>query len=173
MTERGKFADAEAEIVNAALLRGQVEIGIVSGRPELNGILCRPLFGDAFGLVTAKVHPLMRKAARPLLLDLKNHAFVSNSLCTQIAWPAFQELLAATKDAARNTLSSISMVRDGSRMTVLPASVVSIIPKHLAFLEIAGLDQKRAVSLLTRKNCLCPELTEECARFLSDQVAAA
>ena len=162
-----EIRDADTDIVKDALLRGQVEMGIVSGRPDMNGFRRVSLFEDAFGLVAARDHALMNRAAAPKIDDLATMAFVRNDLCTQIQMPAFQQLLNTTRIAARNTLSLISMVRTGNWITVLPSSVVGILPEHLAFREIVGLDQKRTVSLLLREQCLFPDLVQEFAEVLS------
>ena len=164
-----EIRDADTDIVKTALLRGQVEMGIVSGRPDLNGFRRVPLFEDGFGLVAAPAHPLMQQAAAPEIADLATKEFVRNDLCAQIRMPAFEQLLNNTRIAARNTLSLISMVRTGSWITVLPSSVVGILPEHLAFREIVGVDQNRVVSLLFREQCLFPDLVQEFADILGRQ----
>lgn len=166
---RIEIRDADTDIVKSALLRGQVEMGIVSGAPDLNGLRRVPLFEDAFGLVAAPDHPLMRQVASPEIADLATREFLRNDLCAQIKMPAFQEILDDTRIAARNTLSLISMVRTGNWITVLPSSVVGILPVHLTFRKIAGLDQNRVVSLLFRERCLSPDLVQEFTDILGRQ----
>lgn len=164
-----EIRDADTNIVKTALLRGQVEMGIVSGRPDLNGFRRTPLFEDRFGLVAALDHPLIKQAACPEIADLTTQEFVGNDLCAKIRMPSFQELLNSTRINARNTLSLISMVRSGNWITVLPSSVVGILPEHLAFREIVGIDQNRVVSLLFRERCLFPEIVEEFSDILGRQ----
>lgn len=164
-----EIRDADTDIVKNALLRGQVEMGIVSGHSDLNGFRRVPLFEDAFGLVAAPDHRLMQQAAAPKISDLATKEFVRNDLCAQIRTPAFQEILDTTRIAARNTLSLISMVRTGGWITVLPSSVIGILPEHLAFREIIGVDQNRVVSLLSREQCLFPDLVQEFTEILGRQ----
>lgn len=164
-----EIRDADTENVKSLLVRGQAEIGIVSGSVDLNGFARRHLFEDPFGLVTVANHPLMRQAHAPKLRELDPASFVHNNLCAQIASSAFQTLLQHTKLAARNTLSLMSMVRSGRRITVLPAAVVGIMPETLAFRTIADLDETRVTSLLVREKSLFPDLVAEFAEVLSQQ----
>lgn len=166
---RIEIRDTDTEIVKTALLRGQADIGLVSGSPDLNGIRREPLFEDAFGLVTSPDHPLMCRATPPDLRDLNSTGFVHNHLCAQIRMPAFRELLQSTRVTARNTLSLISMVRSGNWITVLPESVVGILPGHLAFRDIDGLEESRTVSLLIRERTLYPMFVEEFVEVLRQQ----
>ena len=161
--------DADSAVVIDALLRGQADIGIVSGTPALNGVRQSLLFEDAFGLVCAPDNPLMLREEPPGFEDLTPSCFVRNNLCATITTKAFQQKLAEMRVTVRNTLSLISMVQTRNWVTVLPQRVVGILPGHLAFREIAGLTEYRQVSLLQRERCLYPELAGDLADILQAQ----
>ena len=163
---RIELRDTDTEAVQRALLRGQVDVGIVSGQPELNGIRAEPLFTDAFGLVAASDHPLIHRDKPLRLNDFRSEEFLGNDLCAQIQSPAFDELMRPAQVTVRNTLSLLSMVRSGPWITVLPASVISILPGRLAFRLIEDLDVERSVSLLSREQSLFPELVDEFSEIL-------
>ncbi|QDG79567.1 LysR family transcriptional regulator [Labrenzia sp. PHM005] len=166
-----EIRDADSDIVTGAIMHGQVEVGIVSGQPKLNGICAEPLFEDTFGLVAAPDHSLMHCTRAPDLDELMIPGFVHNHLCSKIQIPAVQKLLQTKRVTARNTLSLISMVQTGNWFTILPESVVGLLPSHLAFRKIRGLDEKRVVSLLTRERCLFPDLVKEFATVLRAQAS--
>ena len=156
-----ELRDADTDVVIDALLRGQADIGIVSGQPKLNGVRQDVLFEDAFGLVCAPGHPLDRQTNPPAFADLLSPDFVRNNLCNLIQSPEMQVPLAAAKVTVHNTLSLVSMVRTGKWITVLPRSVIGILPNELVFRKIAGFSEKRSVSLLIRERCLFPDLARD------------
>ncbi|MEM1006619.1 MAG: LysR family transcriptional regulator [Pseudomonadota bacterium] len=158
--------DTDTDIILAALLNGQVDIGIVSGQPTLNGVRQEPLFKDDFGLVCAVDHPLIHRSAPPGPDDLNVPNLVRNALCALVKSPEIEDRLNAAQVTARNTLSLISMVRTGKWITILPRSVVGILPGYLAFRHIEGLTDQRTVSLLIRARCLFPDLAQELGQVL-------
>ena len=110
--------DADTSIVIDTLMRGQADIGIVSGQPSLSGVRREVLFEDAFGLVCAPDHPLALRKDPVEFDDLLSPAFIRNNLCNLIEAPGMKVPLAAAKVTVHNTLSLIGMVRTGAWITV-------------------------------------------------------
>lgn len=152
-----ELRDMDSTGVLNALSRGLVDIGIATSTGQLQDVHQQVLFSDAFGLVSARDHPLARRQEAPNFAEISKHQFVLNELCASITSPAFQEVLSGTRISAQNTLSLISMVRAGNWITVLPSSVVHIDPRQLSFRKIEGLQEKRRVDLLYRKAKQTPE----------------
>ena len=63
------------------------------------------------------------------------------------------------------------MVRTAKWVTILPRTVARILPDELIFRPIAGLDEKRSVSMLTRERTQFPALVEEFSKILQGCVA--
>ena len=163
---RVELRDTDTTQVIDALVRGQADIGIVSGKHALNGIRQAPLFSDDFGLLCAQDHPLALQEQAPTVRQITSAAFIRNNLLDLIEAPAFQEAIAGSKIAVHNTMSLVAMVRTGTWVTVLPRSVVRFMSPDLAFRPIATLPDLREVSLLMRKKTPFPYFTEELWHFL-------
>ena len=163
---RVELRDTDTRQVIDALVRGQADIGIVSGKHALNGIRQAPLFSDDFGLLCAQEHPLALQERAPTVLQITSAAFIRNNLLDLIEAPAFQEAIAESRIAVHNTMSLVAMVRTGMWVTVLPRSVVQFMSPDLTFRPIADLPDLREVSLLRREKTPFPRFTEELWRFL-------
>ena len=146
-----ELRDADTERVIDALLRGQVDLGVASGRHTLNGIRQEPLFDDSFGLLCAPDHPLAQVKDPPTIPEIVASGFVNNNLCNLIESQEVRAELSAAKVTVHNTLSLISMVRSGTWVTILPEAVVRIMADQLAFRNIRELTAHRSVTLLTRE----------------------
>ena len=142
--------DTDTHRVIDALLRGQVDLGVASGQHALNGIRSETLFHDSFGLVSAPSHPLALMENSPTVQDVIGPGFACNNLCSWIQAPEIRAALSASKVNVHNTLSLIGMVRTGKWITILPQTVVRIMPDEMVFRQVEGLTEKRPVSLLTR-----------------------
>jgi DNA-binding transcriptional LysR family regulator len=158
--------DTNTDVVVDALLRGQADIGIVSGSPSLNGIRREKLFEDAFGIICAPDHSLAQRHGPITFRDLISPTFVRNNLCELIRAHEMIAALEAARLTVHNTLSLISMVRTGNWITVLPRSVVGLMPDQLVFRTVEGLTETREISLLIRERTLFPGLVEELADML-------
>ena len=77
-----------------------------------------------------------------------------------IAWSPFNEDLIVCNEGD-NTLSILGMVRSANWVTILPQTVVRIMPDDLAFRKIDGLTDRRTISLLTRERSPYLHLAEE------------
>ena len=153
--------DTDTDQVIDALLRGQADLGIASGEPVLNGISRSTLFEDAFGLVCARDHPLATDANDPGIEDLLEVGFLLNNLCRQIRTPAIRDALPSAQVSVHNTLSLIGMVRTGRWVTLLPQTVIRILPGQLAFRHVRGLSDTRLVSVLIRDRTPAPQLAQD------------
>lgn len=160
--------DTDTGQVVEALVRGQADIGIVSGAPVLNGVRKAHLFSDPYGLLCARQHPLARQAAPPSLHEVISDRFVSNNLLGQISSATFQDAIRGIKATVHNTMSLTAMVRSGEWVTILPQSVVRFLSPDLVFRPIANLPDMREVSLLMRENAAFPQLAQEFWDFLLD-----
>ena len=165
-----ELRDMDTGMVIDALLQGQADLGIVSGNPVLNGIERDTLFEDAFGLICGVDHELMQTAA-PITFDMVlSSTFIRNTLCDLIESEQVRSALNRAKVTVHNTHSLIAMVRTGKWTTILPKSVSDILPGELAFKPIAGLSEKRTVSLLVRTRTQFPEHVKEFADILRDRL---
>lgn len=160
--------DTDTQQVIDALVRGQADIGIVSGAHKLNGIRQAPLFSDRFGLLCAPGHALARQPDPPVIAQVTAKGFINNTLLGLIDSAAFQAAIATSNVSVHNTMSLIAMVETGHWVTVLPQSVVRIASADLAFRPIADLPDRRQVSLLMREAAVFPDLCEELWAFLVD-----
>lgn len=164
---RVELRDTDSAQVVDALLRGQADIGVASGRHQLNGIEERPLFSDRFGVICVPDHP-MAQHDTPSMAQVVQAGFIRNSLCDLIDDPVFQTQSANARLTVHNTLSLIAMVRTGRWVTVLPRSVANILPGELVFRPISEITEQRDVVLLLRTRSPYQQL----ARELSGEITA-
>lgn len=158
--------DMDSAMVMDALLQGQADIGIASGRPVLNGITQETLFEDRFGLLCSSKHRLAQQGHPPTLDEVLTSDFIRNNLCQLIKAPKMQNALPSAKITVHNTHSLVAMVRTGKWTTILPESVANILREDLAFLSMSDLDEKRPVSLLVKSKAQFPQLVDELADIL-------
>ncbi len=163
---RVELRDMDTGMVIDALLQDHADIGIVSGVPTLNGIACSPLFDDTFGLICGVSHHLASWPTPPTMEQVFNASFIRNNLCELIEAPEVKAAMTAARVTVHNTHSLLAMVRAGEWVTILPESVARIFPENLAFRPIAGLNDIRRVSLLTRSRTQFPALVEEFTSIL-------
>lgn len=156
-----ELRDTDTQQVIEALLRGQADIGVASGRHVLNGIRQSPLFRDRFGLVCAPDHPLAHQKRTPTIQQVASAGFIRNNLCSLIETPDFQVATESTKVTVHNTMSLVAMVRTRNWVTVLPQTVVQIMPSDLVFRRIANLPDQRHVSLFLRERSPHLHFSEE------------
>lgn len=164
---RIELRDSDTQQVIDALLRGQADIGIVSGKHSLNGIRQAHLFSDQFGLICAPTHPLARQKQRPTIRDISTVNFITNALSSLIKNPSFHSATIGSKLAVHNTMSLIAMVRTGRWVTVLPKTVIKIENSELIYREIADLPEQRQVFLLMRERTPFPQFSEEIWQYLT------
>lgn len=163
-----ELRDTDTQQVIDALMRGQADIGVVSGRHTLNGIRQAHLFSDPFGLICAPDHPLALQDKAPTVHDVTRASFIRNNLCGLIEAPNFQTAIAESKVAMHNTMSLIAMVRAGGWVTVLPKTVVTFMTSDLVFRQISDLPEERQVHLLMRENTLFPQFSEQLWQYLTE-----
>ncbi|WP_372885203.1 LysR family transcriptional regulator [Shimia sp.] len=144
---RIELRDADTQQVIDALLQGWADIGIASARHVLNGIGVTALMQDRYGLVCADRHPLARHPGRITIDDVFARPFLRNALCDQIETGPFRDRLTGTHVTVHNTQSLLAMVRGGDWVTVLPRSVMGLMPERLSFRTIADLPDLRQVYL--------------------------
>lgn len=161
-----ELRDMDTNMAIETLLHGHADIGIVSGRPTLNGVRRETLFEDAFGLLCGTAHPMARSDKPPSIDEVFASAFVRNNLCDYIEAPAVKAALSSANVTVHNTLSLMAMVRTGNWVTILPQTVARILPNELAFRRIAGLDERREVSLLIGTRSQISQIVEEFADIL-------
>lgn len=161
-----ELRDMDSGRVVDAMLQGQADLGIVSGRPVLNGVASEILFEDAFGLLCAPGHPLAQQPQPPDIEAILASGFIRNNLCALIEAPEISAALPRARITVHNTHSLLAMVRTGKWVTILPRSVAQVQPKELAFRPIAGLEEQRSVSLLIHTRTQFPQLVEEFAEIL-------
>ena len=160
--------DTDTSQVIDALVLGQADIGIVSGKHKLNGLREARLFTDRYGLLCSPDHRLAKRKAAPSMQEVASVPFIRNNLLGMIETPAFREAIAGSRISVQNTMSLIAMVRTGHWVTVLPQSVVRFMSPDLVFRRIADLPDLRQVSLLMREKAPFPQFAEELWRFLLD-----
>lgn len=161
-----ELRDTDSQSVFDALSEGKADIGIASGYHAMKGINAELLFEDRFGLVCAAEHPLNKQSRDPSIDDVIASAFVHNALSDLIQTPRFSEAIASTDVAIHNTHSLIAMVHTGQWVTVLPKTVVKLVPANIVFKPISDLPDKRPVYLYQRENTRFRALTKECARLI-------
>lgn len=166
---RVELRDTDTEQVIDALIHGQADIGVASGRHALNGVRQVPLFQDRFGLICRPDHPLARQTQLPTIAEVVNYGVIRNNLCSRIETPAFQTAIADAPVNVHNTLSLLAMVRTSNWVTVLPQTVVQIMPTELIFRPISDLPDLREVFLLLQERspylALAVEFQEEVSKF--------
>lgn len=162
-----ELRDTDTEQVIDALMRGQADIGVVSGSHTLNGIRQAHLFSDPFGLICSPNHTLALQKRAPTIKDVASASFIRNNLCGMIESLAFQTAIAESKVAMHNTMSLIAMIGAGGWVTVLPKTVVTFTTSDLVFREIADLPEQRKVHLLMRENTLFPQFSEQLWQYLT------
>lgn len=156
-----ELRDMDTVKVVDALLHGEADLGLASGRPMLNGVRQETLFEDTFGLLCCADHALAQKDGLPEFEEVFASPFIRNSLCRLITAPEVKAALPKAMVTVHNTHSLVAMVRTGAWTTILPETVAGILPNELVFRPIAGLTETRPVSLLSRTRTQFPELVEE------------
>lgn len=162
-----ELRDTDTPQVIDALLRGQADIGVVSGQHSLNEIRQTHLFSDPFGLICAPDHPLALCKKAPTIHDVASANFIRNNLCGMIQAPNFQTAIAGAKVAMHNTMSLIAMVGAGGWVTVLPKTVVPLASNDLVFRKIADLPEHRDVYLLMREKAPFLQFSEQLWQYLT------
>jgi LysR family transcriptional regulator, carnitine catabolism transcriptional activator len=162
-----ELRDTDTQNVIDALLQGHADLGLVSGIHKLNGVRSAHLFEDSFGLICSAQHPLATQPDAPTLVQVLLSGFVMNNLCNQIEMPEFTARISETKITVHNTLSLIAMVSTENWVTILPRSVLRLLPYDLCFRMIAGLEVKRQVQLLLRERSPFLHLAEELAEIVT------
>ena len=162
-----ELRDTDSRLVIDALVQGQADIGIASGQHELNGVRQSPLFSDRFGLICAPGHPLAQQTPTPTIQQVASAGFVRNNLCSLIETPEFQTAFADAKVTVHNTMSLVAMVRTGAWVSVLPQTVVQIMPSDLVFRPIADLSDQRHVSLFLRERSPYLHFIEELGQLIT------
>lgn len=162
-----ELRDTDTQQVIDALLRGQADIGVVSGKHTLNGIRQAHLFSDPFGLICSPDHPLALQKRAPTVQDVSSANFICNNLCSMSKSTSFQSVIAESKVAMQNTMSLIAMVGAGGWVTVLPKTVVTFTTSDLVFRQISDLPEQRQVHLLMRENTLFPQFSEQLWKYLT------
>ena len=140
--------DADTRVVLDSLVRGKVDFGIASGSHALNGIRAEPLFDDPFGMICGRDHPLAAEKQPVELEAVLSGDFIGNELCRQIGNDAVQRALSEVNLTVHNTLSLIGMLRTGRHVTILPKTVLQMLPGQLVFREIRDLHAPRPVVVL-------------------------
>ncbi len=161
-----ELRDMDTEQVLDALVRGEADLGIASGQHVLNGVGSEILFHDTFGLVSAADHPLVLEQKPPTIEDVLASDFVSNNLCHLIQAPKLRAALSTSNVRVHNTLSLIGMVRTGKWITILPWTVVQLMPNELVFQNVVGLEEQRPVSLLTKERSPQRQLADEVCEII-------
>ncbi|MDU8927378.1 LysR family transcriptional regulator [Alisedimentitalea sp. MJ-SS2] len=156
-----ELRDTDTEQVIDALMRGQADIGVVSGQHTLNGIRQVGLFRDRYGVICAPDHRLARQEPEPTIDQVAGAGFIRNNLINSIGDGAFQQAIAGSKVVLHNTTSLLAMVRTGKWVTVLPQSVVQAEREDLVFRPVAGVQERRHVSLLLREGTAFPKFAGE------------
>ena len=161
--------DADTDTVVDALVRGQADIGIASGKVAINGMQSRPLFQDHLGLTCAEHHPFASQDGPIVLTEASRPQFIGNPLCQQVDHPEVQTALAQSPVHAHNTLSLIGMLQTGHWWTILPQTVVADLPGQLVFRKVAGLNTTRQVVALTPDKSTQPAVARDFVQMLCDQ----
>ncbi|NNL74099.1 MAG: LysR family transcriptional regulator [Silicimonas sp.] len=163
--------DTDTHTVIDALLRGQADVGIVSGEHALNGLAGTLLYQDRFGLICGPSHPLAETGDEVALEDVLAQGFIGNNLCQQIENEAIDAALAETRVHAHNTFSLIGLLRTGGWTTILPRSVARDLPVGLAFRDIRGLSAERAVTVYVAERSSQRGFAEAFVETLVSEVA--
>ncbi len=163
--------DTDTDMVIDSLVRGQADVGIASGQPNLNGVHTKVLFQDLFGLTCAPEHPLAQQKTIIGLADVLAANFMGNSLCRQIEHPDVAQALASTRLHAHNTISLIGMIQTGKWVTLLPQSVVQDLPGNLTFRAVADLRENRVVSTLVSQRSSQISFANEFVEILENLTA--
>lgn len=165
---RIELRDTDTQQVLDAVIRGRVDLGIVSGEHALNDVSSAVLFSDTYGLICAPSHALAHQLDAPNIQQITKVPFVHNNLLNLIKSASIQDAIAETKISVQNTMSLTAMVRTGAWVTILPRSVVRFMSPDLVFRPIPGLDERRKVTLLMRNKAAFPEFCEELWHLLID-----
>lgn len=161
-----ELRDTDTQQVIDALIRGQADIGIVSGSHKLNGIRQASLFSDRYGLLCSPEHKLAQQPCDPAIAEVTAAPFVHNNLLAMIETTPVRTAIGGARVSVHNTMSLIAMVRTGQWVTVLPRSVVRFTAPDLVFRPIADLPDLRQVSLLMRERASFPQFAEALWTYL-------
>ncbi len=165
-----ELRDMDTGMVIEAMVQGRADLGVVSGAPILNGITQVPLFHDSYGLLCRSDHPLAKQGTAPTFEQVFATRFVRNALFSQIQAAQVQAALPQAQVTVHNTHSLLAMVRAGPWTTILPETVARAMSGDLAFLPIAGLKEKRTVSMLTSSRTRFPELVKTFSEILIEDL---
>ncbi len=165
--------DADSAQVLASMRDGVADIGIASGAQQVSGLTSTVLFQDRFGLVVSGGHPLHRSGRDVTVDEVFAHPFIRTELCDQVQTPAVRELTGAAPVTIRNTQSLVALIQTGRWLSILPQSVVSILPYDCVFLPIAGFNDVRDVCLYRQQETQYPELLTHCATLIERQFSSA
>jgi len=165
--------DADSAQVLAALRDGVADIGIASGSQHFNGLTSSVLFQDRFGLVISANHPLHQSGQDATINGVFSFPFIRNELCDHIKTEAVRDLTSAAPVTIRNTQSLVALIQTGRWLSILPQSVVSILPYDCVFLPIDGFNDVRDVCLYRQQETQYPELLTHCTALIERQFSSA
>ena len=161
--------DADSAQVLAALNDGIADIGIASGSQQVSGLQSSVLFQDKFGLVVLDSHPLNLSNRDVTIDEVFSYPFIRTELCDQIQTKAVREFASAAPVTIRNTQSLVALIQNGKWLSILPQSIVHILPSNCVFLLIKDFNDIRDVCLYRQQQTQYPELVSRCAALIETQ----
>lgn len=155
-----ELRDADTDQVLESLDNGWADIGIASAKQEISGVSSGHLFSDPYGLVFADHHPLAQGTG-PIAPDqVFAQPFLYNALCNQLTSSTIQPFLRDLDITVHTTQSLLAMLCENDWVTILPRSVIKLVPKKLAFRKIEGLNDHRQVYVYVREQTFSQRIIE-------------
>lgn len=125
---RIELRDIDSAAVVAAVLNGEVDIGIASVAEDLPQLHRQLYLQDTFVCVCADGHPLAQHQGAIDGETLAKHRFIANGLSTQISDASIQALSRSASLKVLNVSSLLAYIKAGAGVTVLPKTAVENAP---------------------------------------------
>lgn len=169
---RIEIRDMESAAIVKGVHDGQFDIGIATAPDSVLRDGRQPLCTDPFGIICAAGHVLGRLTG-PVDWDvLQGHDILMNPLAVTLRAP---KLRAVTQDArvtAHNTLSLLSLVQEGTGVTVLPKLVTQMAWRPVHFLPVTDPEAMRKIDILQSPSGYRSDILQDLCAEIHAAVAA-
>lgn len=147
---RLELRDIDSELINRAVRKGIVDMGIASRLTVSQQLKTKLLFEEPLGVVCQPGHPLSGQARPVTWPQLKTQTFISTELHKLISHPNLDSMRKQARLHIHNLASLLSFIMEGFGVTLLPRSAI---PDHLAlcFLPLEDKTAKRRLYLIEHK----------------------
>ena len=149
-----RFLDDNTVNIQAAVLSGTADLGIVSMSGSDRRLEYESITEDVFGLICSAHHPLARQRGSLRWRQLTGEAIIGNHTHELLAGTSAHAIVDNPRLFVANMTSLLSIVASGSGVSPLPALALPERSPGLAFIPLIGPTVRRRVGIVRRRGRL-------------------